>query len=228
MNTPAGVSAASERPLQLDGRDPAALAEAARLLREGAVVVLPTDTGYGLAASMFQPASVERVFAIKQRDASLRLPLLIPTAADLPLLVREVPPLAWKLIGAFWPGPLSLVLPATDAVPRVIVAGHATVAVRVPNSYACLQVLQFLGEPVTGTSANLSGQPSATTAAEAIRQLGAAIDAIVVDDAALLHPRASTVAELDGGVLTIHREGAISSETLRALSTPHTPLPRLH
>jgi L-threonylcarbamoyladenylate synthase len=203
----------------LDGTEASALVEAGRLLRQGAIVVLPTDTGYGIGASLFHPASVDRVFAIKQRDASLRLPVFLATAADLPLVTREVPPTAWKLIGQFWPGPLSLVLPAAASVPRQITVGRGTVAVRVPAGRACLQVLEFLGEPVTGTSANISGQPPAMSAADVVAQLGSAVDAVVVDDAAVTRPRASTVVELKDGTMTIHREGALSSDALRSALT---------
>lgn len=209
------VPAHSRMPRLLDGADPGAVVEAGRLLRQGSVVVLPTDTGYAISAGVFHATSVDRVYAIKRRDASLRLPVLIPTAADLPLVTRDVPAPAWKLIGKFWPGPLSLVLPATSSVPRPITGGRGTVAVRVPNGSSCLLVLEFLGEAVTGTSANISGRPGALTAADVVNQLGATIDAILVDDAAIIHPKASTVVELKDGSMTIHREGALSADTLR-------------
>jgi L-threonylcarbamoyladenylate synthase len=141
--------------------------------------------------------------------------VLIATAADLPLVARDVPAAGWKLISKFWPGPLSLVLPAASSVPRQVTGGRGTVAVRVPNGHACLQVLEFLGEPVTGTSANTSGRPGALTAAEALDQLGATVDAILVDDSAMTHPKASTVVELKDGAMTIHRKGALSSDALR-------------
>lgn len=212
-------------PRTLDGSDPAAVVEAARLLRQGLVLVIPTDTGYGIAASLFHPSAVERVYDIKQRDAALRLPVLIPTAADLPLVASDVPPLAWRLIGKFWPGPLSLVLPARSSVPRSVTGGRGTVAIRVPNGRGCLQLLQFLAEPVTGTSANLSGQPGALTAADAVAQLGTTVDAVLADDAAVVHAKASTVAEFEDGTLTIHREGALSGDTLRAAVAPRLSVP---
>ena len=185
------------------------------MLRAGRVVVLPTDTGYGIAAGVFHPASIERVYAVKQRAPSLRLPVLISTAADLPLLASDVPPAAWRLIARFWPGPLTLVLPAKTSAPRPITGGLGTVGIRVPDCRSTLQVLAFLGEPVTGTSANISGQPAALTADDAVRQLGGSIDAVLVDDAALLHPRASSVVELHDGMMTVHREGALSPDALR-------------
>jgi L-threonylcarbamoyladenylate synthase len=216
------VPAHRSAPRILHASDPAAIVEIGRLLREGSVVVLPTDTGYGIAASLFQTASVERVYTIKQRDTSLRIPVFIPTSADLPLVVREVPALAWKLIGKFWPGPLSLVLPAARAVPRPVTGGLGTVAVRLPGGNACLQVLEFLGEPVTGTSANISGRPGAGKAQEVVDQLGSTIDALLIDDSAAIYHKASTVVGLKDGTMTIHREGALSSDALRSASAART------
>ncbi len=212
--------AKSGSPAILDGSDPAAIVEAGRLLRQGLIVVIPTDTGYAIAADLFHPTAVDRVYDIKQRDAALRLPVHLPTAADLPLVASDVPAIAWRLIAKFWPGPLSLVLPARNSVPRSVTGGRGTVAIRVPNGRVCLQLLQFLGEPVTGTSANLSGQPGALTAAEAIAQLGTTVDAILVDDTAVVHRVASTVAGLKDGTLTILREGVLSGDTLRAAMAP--------
>jgi L-threonylcarbamoyladenylate synthase len=207
-------------PLILDATDPVAIVEAGRLIRQGLVVVIPTDTGYGISAGVFHPESVERVFAIKRRDPTTRIPLLVPTAADLPLVARDVPGPAWRLIARFWPGPLSIVLPAKGAVPRSVTGGRGTVAVRVPNGRVCLQLLEFLGEPITGTSANLSGKPGAVTAADALAQFGPTVDAILVDDGAIVHQKASTVVEFVDGVLTVHREGMLSADTLRTAATP--------
>jgi L-threonylcarbamoyladenylate synthase len=214
--------ASVQMPRILDGSDPGAIVEAGRLLRGGSVVVLPTDTGYGIAAGVFHPESVERVFAIKRREATVSLPVFIATAADLPLVARDVPAAGWKLIGKFWPGPLSLVLPVAKSVPRSVTGGRGTVAVRVPNSRVCLQVLEFLGEAVTGTSANISGRPGALSAADALEQLGTAVDAILVDDSAIVEPRASTVVEFKDGAMIIHREGPLSSDALRGAAVAGT------
>ncbi|HEY8687243.1 MAG TPA: L-threonylcarbamoyladenylate synthase [Chloroflexota bacterium] len=214
------ISPGAGVPRVLDGSDPVAIVEAGRLLRLGQVVVIPTDTGYGIAAGLFHPTAVDRVYDIKQRDTALRLPLLIATAADLPLVASDIPDTAWRLINKFWPGPMSLVLPATAAVPRSVTDGRGTVAIRVPNGRACLQLLEFMGEPVTGTSANLSGRPGALTASDAVDQVGAVVDAILVDDSAVVQNKASTVVELQGGTLTIHREGALSADLLRGAAAP--------
>lgn len=201
----------------LTGENPADILTVARILREGGVAVVPTDTVYGIACSIFQPDATQRVFAIKRRDPGSRVPVLLASAADLTKLTRYVPRSAWRLIDAFWPGPLTLVLPATSSIPHAITRGGDTVAVRVPGARSTLELLQSVGEPLVGTSANVSGQPPLTSAAEAVRLLGPEVDAILADDAAIRTGVASTVVELVDGQAVIHRAGAITSEDIRGV-----------
>lgn len=201
-------------PLVLDGADPAGVLQAARILREGGVVVVPTDTVYGLAASVLRPAAVDRVFEIKHRPPTMRVPVLLATAADLPILVSEIPRISWKLIERFWPGALTLVMPARPSVPKAITNGGDSVAVRVPGSRTALTLLQVLGEPIVGTSANISGRPAITRGVEAPAALPG-IDAVLVHDEDL-GGAASTVVDLTGDVPTIIRAGAVSSDAIRA------------
>src|ERR1700730_3364105 len=104
----------------LVGSEPENVLEVARLLRDGGVAAIPTDTVYGLAASIYNQAAVERVYAIKQRPFETRVPILLATAADLPLLVEDIPRAAWDLISLYWPGPVTIVMPTSDWVPRWI------------------------------------------------------------------------------------------------------------
>jgi L-threonylcarbamoyladenylate synthase len=198
----------------LPAADPATTLSAARLLRDGGVVVIPTDTVYGLAASVYQQAPVERIYAIKQRPPERQVPVLLATAADLPLLVEEVPRAAWALIARYWPGPLTLVLPARTSLPRWIRGEGRTIGCRVPASRTCLQILQVVGEPLVGTSANVVGASPALTASEALDQMGGMVDA-VVDDDRLLDGTVSTVVELTETRAIVHRAGAVSTSALR-------------
>jgi L-threonylcarbamoyladenylate synthase len=200
---------------QLLARDPHAIADAAGLLREGSVVAIPTDTLYGLAASVFRPEAVERVFTAKQRPAEARVPVLIATAADLPLLAAKVPRDAWKLIDRFWPGALTLAFTARRTLPQVLTRGGQTVAVRVPAARTTLRLLEALGEPVVGTSANLSGSPPAVTAEEVLAQLSGRIDAVLEDDAVVAGGPPSTVVDLSGEIPVIVRVGAVSADAIR-------------
>jgi L-threonylcarbamoyladenylate synthase len=201
-------------PLIVSAERPESILAVAKVLREGGIAVIPTDTVYGLAGVVFEAAAVDRIYSVKRRQPEARVPVLVATATDLSMLVNDVPAIAWALIDAFWPGPLTLVLPAKKTAPYAITRGGGTVAVRVPGNKACLQLLQVLGQPVVGTSANLSGEAPATSAADAIQQLGAAVDAVLVDDtppAGL----ASTVVEVSEGAPVIHRIGAVSMDHIR-------------
>jgi len=197
---------------------PAELERAARLLREGGVVVVPTDTLYALSASIFQRQACGRVFAIKGRPSGHAVPLLLASAADLPLVVKDVPRIAWRLIDTYWPGPLSLVLPARPSVPAQLRGGGETVAVRVPSARSCLELLELIGEPIIGTSANRSGRPPARFADDVVRQLGNQPDAILCDDAAVGGGAASSVVEITEEGLIVHREGAIGAEEIRRVA----------
>ncbi|MBV9278748.1 MAG: threonylcarbamoyl-AMP synthase [Chloroflexi bacterium] len=212
-----GREGTNPEPRLLRAANPQDIVAAATLLREGGVAIVPTDTVYGLAASVFRADAVERIFAVKQRAPEARVPVLLASAADLSVLVEDVPRLAWKLIDVLWPGPLTLVLPARSSAPDVITRGTDTVAVRVPGARSCLQLLATLGEPLVGTSANRSGQPPALTAQEAFRQVGSGVDAVLADDAAIRVGVSSTVVELAHGRAIVHREGAVSVEVIRGL-----------
>jgi L-threonylcarbamoyladenylate synthase len=213
--------------------DPASVRQVAALLRNGGVAVIPTDTVYGLAASVFDDDAVARVFRVKGRASDVAVPVLLQTAADLPLLVADVSSIAWKLIDRFWPGALTLVFPARPSVSRALTGGGRTVAVRVPAARSCLQLLESVGIPLVGTSANRSGDPAATTAMEASVAIGGEVDAILEDDASVSGPIPSTVVELVDGNPVVHREGAISADAIRrvvgsrvSVSTALTRRPR--
>lgn len=202
-------------PRVLSASDPANVLSVARVLRLGGVAVVPTDTVYGLAASVFQADAVNRVFEIKKRRPEARVPILISSAADLPVLVQDIPRIAWKLIDRFWPGALTIVFSAKRGVPAWITRGGDSVAIRVPAGRSILEILQVLGEPIVGTSANLSGRQAAVTAEQVVAQLGGCADAILEDDRAVQKGLASTIVDVTGEVPVIHRAGAVSADHVR-------------
>jgi L-threonylcarbamoyladenylate synthase len=200
--------------------EPGSIAAVAAILREGGLAAIPTDTLYGLAASVLSPEAMAGVFTAKRRPPDARVPVLIATAADLPLLAANVPRDAWRLIDRFWPGAVTLVFPARRSLPEVLTRGGQTVAVRVPAARSALRLLEALGEPVVGTSANLSGSPAATTAQEVLAQLGGRIDAVLEDDAAVSAGAPSTIVDLSGEAPVIVRAGAVPADAIReALGT---------
>jgi L-threonylcarbamoyladenylate synthase len=148
------------------------LARAAQLLRDGHIVAIPTETVYGLAANAFDEAAVLQVFAAKQRPSFDPLIVHIGQRADIHRLVKELPPGAKALMDAFWPGPLTLVLPKQAIVPDLVTSGLDTVAVRMPAHPIALELLRQLDFPLAAPSANPFGYVSPTTAQHVADQLG--------------------------------------------------------
>ena len=178
-------------------------------LKRGGVVAIPTDTLYGLAASAVDPEAVACVFEIKGRPAGMAMPVLLADAEDLELYASDLSEVARKLARRFWPGPLSLVLRRSAALPDAATAGGDTVALRVPDHPVPRAIARRLGAPITGTSANPSGQPPATTAAAVQEQLGNAVD-LVVDAGESPIGEGSTVLDATGPTLVVLRAGAVS------------------
>ncbi len=186
----------------------AAVRRAAAAIRVGEVIAVPTDTVYGLAANPFDPGAVERLFAIKRRPESNPILLLIDSREHLALVARDLPKTFDRIAAHFWPGPLTIVLPANAAVPKTITAGTGTVAVRLPASRLVRSLIRAAGRPLTGTSANLSGRSAATTAREVQLQLGKQVY-YIVDGGRSRWRRPSTILDLTGRG-RILRPGAVS------------------
>ena len=182
------------------------------ILKRGGVIAFPTDTVYGLGAAMNIDAAVERVYRIKERPRNMALPLLLADLDQLDDIATVIPTYTFILGGKFWPGPLTLVIPKADSVSDIVSGGEETVAVRIPAHPIPIALARGLGTPIVGTSANLSGQPSATTAAEANVQLGDKVDLIIEGDCP--EGKESTVVDLSGENPVILRLGAISKEEL--------------
>jgi len=185
------------------------------VLKRGGLVAFPTDTVYGLGASSILGAAVERIFTLKKRPRYAGLPLLLGHSSVLSRVARVVPPAAWSLAEAFWPGALTIVLYKADAVSEIITGGSSTVAVRVPAHPVPLALCEGLGAPLVGTSANISGCPSAVTA-DGVRAHfpGGEVD-LVIEGGPLPAGRESTIIDLTAAVPTVLREGAVPLADLR-------------
>lgn len=188
------------------------MAEAVSVLKAGGLVAYPTDTVYGLGANAFDEVAVARVFAAKKRPSQLALPLLLVEAEDMVKVARDIPERAWRLAAHFFPGGLTLVLWRSARVPVVVSGGSDTVAVRVPNHPVPRALARGLGAPITGTSANITGQPSPATASEVAKQLGDQVDIII--EGPCPGGVESTVLDLTPVVPRILRQGAVAKEAL--------------
>jgi L-threonylcarbamoyladenylate synthase len=200
-----------------DCSDPArreeGLAAAAAALSRGELALIPTDTVYGVAADAFTPAAVTRLLAAKNRGRSMPVPVLIGEASTLAGLVAVVPPVATRLAEAFWPGGLTLVVEHARTLAWDLGDAEGTVAVRLPDDDVARDLLRRTG-PLAVSSANRSGRPAATTAAEAQYQLGEHA-AVVLDGGPRLDSRPSTIVDCTAPTPRVLRIGAIDVDRLR-------------
>jgi len=178
----------------------------------GGVIAFPTDTVYGLGADAFDSTAVARIYEIKNRPKHRQFPLLIADIKQLTTLANPIPEIAWFLARRFWPGGLTLVLPKIDSLPAYLAPGP-TIAVRVPDHPVCLAIIQHLGNPVIGTSANISGQPAALTADEVRQQLGEKID-FVINGGKCPGGKESTVVDVSHESPMILRQGIMPSDEI--------------
>ena len=209
-----GMGLKTERLLASD------LARAAELLRSGGTVAFPTETVYGLGANALDSAAVEKIFAAKQRPAWD--PVIVHVAGRAMLERVAVVPagnegrVVANLMEAFWPGPLTLLLPRTATVPDVVTAGRALVGVRSPAHPVARELIRLAGVPVAAPSANRFGHTSPTTAAHVLADLDGRIDA-VLDGGLTAHGVESTVLDPGQRPMMIYRPGAVTAEQIRAV-----------
>jgi len=179
-----------------------------RILKAGGVVAFPTDTVYGLGADFSNSRAVERIYEIKKRPKYLPLPLLINDVSQAKTLAATISQLTLFLARRFWPGGLTLILPKAASLPLYPV-GQPTVAVRVPAHRVPLALIQGLGKPIIGTSANISGNLSASTAGEVEQQLEDRVD-LIIDGGQCPGGSKSTIVDATGETPVILRQGIIS------------------
>lgn len=197
-------------------RDADAIPQAAAILRRGGLLGIPTETVYGLGADALNETAVRHIFEAKGRPQDNPLILHISEPRELENICHDIPDAAWVLAGHFWPGPLTMVLPVRDCVPKRTTAGLDTVAVRCPKTSATRELIRLAGVPVAAPSANRSGKPSTTTAAHVLHDMDGRIDAIL-DGGACEVGVESTIVDLTGERPRLLRPGGVTPEELKAL-----------
>jgi len=198
----------------LPSTDEKTLEKATGILRAGGLVVFPTDTVYGVAGHAYLIEAVEQIYHVKERPKDKAIPLLLADSEQVQEVASDVLPVAYRLMGAFWPGGLTIILPKSHRVPDVVTAGGATVALRTPDHPFVLALIRALGAPLAATSANVSGYPPATTAREALDELRGRV-ALIVDGGMCPGGVPSTVLDLTVSPPRILREGAVAWEAIR-------------
>ena len=202
--------------LLLSAEDVQAPVIAAEMIRSGELVAIPTETVYGLGANGLDEAAVAKIFAAKGRPQDNPLILHICGAEQIELFCHHIPQKAYDLADAFWPGPLTIVLPARDCVPKRTTGGLSTVAVRCPDNDVTREIIRLSGVPIAAPSANISGKPSTTTAEHVLHDHDGKI-AAVVDGGACRVGVESTIVDLTEERPRLLRPGGITPEQLIAV-----------
>ncbi|TCJ81324.1 UNVERIFIED_ORG: translation factor SUA5 [Bacillus cereus] len=192
------------------------LQEAAKLLRENEAIAFPTETVYGLGANAMNDEAIAKIFEAKGRPSDNPLIVHIGTKSQLDGIVKEIPPVAEKLMEHFWPGPLTIILPRKEGISEKVTAGLNTVGVRMPDHPVALALIEEANVPVAAPSANRSGRPSPTLASHVYEDLNEKI-AGIVDGGATGVGVESTVIDCTSDVPTILRPGGITKEQLEAV-----------
>ena len=196
---------------------PESITQAARILRDGGVAVFPTETVYGVGADIRCAEAVARLFALKKREPSQ--PLMAHCASPVQMLehVAEVPQWVQPLISRFWPGPLALIFRSTDNVPRIVTGGGQTIGIRMVGHPAARDLLEELGAPIAGTSANLHGEPATSRFAAISPALLGQVD-VALDAGLCGKDVPSTVLDVTQRPPRILRVGAVSVEAIEAVA----------
>lgn len=201
--------------------DHTAVIEAGKIIRNQGIVIFPAQCLYGLAANALDPKAVQKIFDLKQRPKNNPILVLVQTQKDLNPLVKHIPDSARILMDTFWPGNLTLIFEASDKVSPLLTAHTQKIGIRVPvHPVACALVKQVQG-PITGTSANLSGQPGCSR----ISQLSAAMVQgadLILDAGPLKGGLGSTIVDVTGNSVRILRQGMISDSKIRHALAPLT------
>lgn len=191
------------------------LAKAVRQLNAGALVVIPTETVYGLAANAYDDSAVQAIFRTKNRPSNNPLILHVKSADDLHGVAQNIPDVAWDLAKKFWPGPLTLILEKQNHISDLVSANHPTIAVRVPNHQLTLKLLKKLNFPLVAPSANRSNHISPTTPAHVRNSLGTKTP-FVLDGGPCTEGLESTIVGFEGNDVVLYRHGALPVEEIEA------------
>ncbi len=194
--------------------DSSTIRYAAEMIMRGSVVGVPTDTFYGLGADPFNLAAVEEIYRVKGRPENRALPVLVNCIEQCLPLAADLPDNFLKLAQKFWPGSLTLIVEASNRIPLKVTANKGRVALRWPKSPVTCAIIEQMGSPITGTSANISGFPSCSNANQLVKQLGQRL-ALILDAGETGATQPSTIVDLRGEEWRVVRRGLITEEEIQ-------------
>jgi L-threonylcarbamoyladenylate synthase len=192
-----------------------AISKAIGILKEGGVIIFPTDTVYGLGGNALDGEVVRRVYEIKKRPTGLAFPLLLADPSQIAMVARDVSSTAWHLVQRFLPGGLTLILPKSSSIPDIISGGGNTVGVRIPHHAVTLALIQGLGAPLIGTSANVSGRPSVQNCRDLDQEVKDKVDFII--DGGECSGMESTIIDVTVDPPHLIREGVVPRSDIQKI-----------
>lgn len=199
------------------GNPEGAIREAGEILLAGGLVAYPTESFYGLAADATNEAAIKRLFLLKKRSPDSPVLILIPSAQVLDKYVRHIPPIAPKLIKKFWPGGLTLIFESGPDVSPLLTSGTGKIGIRLSSNHVATALTRAIGFPISGTSANISGEPPCRNADEVRRSLGDAVD-LILDGGETRGEIGSTVLDVTVDPPRILRHGMVSQDKISAIT----------
>ena len=196
-----------------ENNDYTKLKEAAKIIKEGGIVVFPTETVYGIGTNALNEKAVKKLYEVKQRPLDKPISLLVNNIEMIEQVAKDITQIEYTLIKEFFPGPLTIVLNKKDIVPNIVTSGCDTVGIRMPENEIALKLIEYAGVPIAAPSANISGNPSGTDLKDIMKELNEGVD-YFVDGGKSKIGLASTIVKVIGDVPYILREGNISKEQI--------------
>lgn len=185
----------------------------AKVIRDGGIVIFPTETVYGIGTNGFNSESIKKIFELKKRDFNKPISLLVNNMDMVKMVADDITELEYKLMEKFWPGPFTIILKKKKAVPDILTANGDTVGVRMPSGIIARKIIEFAGVPIATPSANISGKPSGTNIDDIIRDFDGKVD-YVIDNGLSELGVASTIVKVVDNVPYVLREGTIPKEKI--------------
>ncbi|MGN1297568.1 MAG: L-threonylcarbamoyladenylate synthase [Clostridia bacterium] len=193
------------------------LKEAAEVIKQGGIVIFPTETVYGIGTNGVDSKAIEKLYKIKERPYNKPISLLVSDIHMVNLVAKDITNLEYKLMKKFFPGPLTMILKKRDIVPDILTAGQNTIGVRIPSGKIARKLIEYVGKPIATSSANISGKPSKTNMKNMMKEFKEQVD-YFIDSGESEIGIASTVIQVIDGIPNILREGSISIEEIKKVS----------
>ena len=192
------------------------LKEPAKIIKEGGIVIFPTETVYGIGTNGLNEKAVQQLYEVKQRPLNKPISLLVNSIDMIEEIAKDITDIEYELIKEFFPGPLTIILKKNNIVPNILTANQDTVGIRMPANKIALKLIEYAGVPIATPSANISGRPSGTNIKDIMEDFDGKVD-YFVDGGPSKIGRASTIVKVEKGIPKILRKGAISEEQIRQL-----------